>query len=340
MRKEMEIWSVLHDHPNFREMKDGHDYIFTDANEKEVIVDVLLLTYNHVRYIRHAVESVLMQKTRYRYRLIIADDCSTDGTTDIVREYQKKYPNRIATILWTHNVGAGCNAITLHRHATAKYHATLEGDDYWTDCAKLEKAISFLEDHPEYAAYAHNVRIVDENENLLHVQDDAFISHYVCEEHICPENNIKNLGVPRVGFVSQTSGIVDRNFQASWNESDWDALGKCREYGDVVRGLCLTNTGKVFFSRDIMSAYRKVFHGDSHSARVKGKNWSLELYYRRKDLAEFCQKVYHTELTCFDDMALGYLLSAARILCADFNISNLKIFAHIWVLEMLRRHRR
>ena len=59
------------------------------------ICTVLLITYNHAPYIRKAIDSVLKQKTQYNFIIYIFDDASTDGTTDIVKEYANKYPNKI-----------------------------------------------------------------------------------------------------------------------------------------------------------------------------------------------------------------------------------------------------
>ena len=55
-------------------------------------ITVFCLTYNHADYIRDALESFLMQKTSYAYNVFVYDDASTDGTSDILREYEKKYP--------------------------------------------------------------------------------------------------------------------------------------------------------------------------------------------------------------------------------------------------------
>src|SRR5258705_282442 len=63
------------------------------------LVDVNLVTYNHEKYVARAIESVLEQKTNFDYRLIIGDDCSTDNTQSIIRQYAQQYPERIQVML-------------------------------------------------------------------------------------------------------------------------------------------------------------------------------------------------------------------------------------------------
>jgi glycosyltransferase involved in cell wall biosynthesis len=111
----------------------------------EPLLSVCLITYNHVNYIEQAIEGVLMQKTNFAFELIIADDYSTDGTRDIIKNYKKKYPDLIKLILQKKNVGAAQNWIDLLNNPKTKYIAYFEGDDYWTDPYKLQKQVDCLE---------------------------------------------------------------------------------------------------------------------------------------------------------------------------------------------------
>src|SRR6187402_2860382 len=119
------------------------------------LVSVCLITYNHKEYIVQAIESVLMQKTSFGWELIVADDYSTDGTRDILLEYQKQYPELITLILQEHNVGPAKNWMTLMEKPRTKYIAYFEGDDYWTDPLKLQKQVNVLEKNDELAIAAH-----------------------------------------------------------------------------------------------------------------------------------------------------------------------------------------
>jgi len=133
------------------------------------LLSVCLITYNHSKYIREAIEGVLMQKTSFAWNMIIADDFSTDGTREILLEYKDKFPDRIKLILQTKNVGAGLNWIDLITAPISKYISYIEGDDYWTDENKLQKQVDFLEANPDYSITTHNVisMLVDNTGKVL-----------------------------------------------------------------------------------------------------------------------------------------------------------------------------
>lgn len=124
------------------------------------LLSICLITYNHAAYIRQAVESVLKQRAGFAFELIIADDCSTDGTRDIISEYKKQYPDRIRLILQEKNVGPAHNWLDLMAAPASKYIAYLEGDDYWTDRDKLQKQVDFLESNPAYSLCFHDVFVL------------------------------------------------------------------------------------------------------------------------------------------------------------------------------------
>src|SRR5436190_151063 len=114
-------------------------------------VTTCLITYNHIKYIVQAIESVLVQKTDFPIEIVIADDFSTDGTREIIQKYQRKYPEIIRPILQPKNVGPAVNSIDLFKAARGDYIAYLDCDDFWTDENKLQKQFNFLDQHPDFA---------------------------------------------------------------------------------------------------------------------------------------------------------------------------------------------
>lgn len=116
---------------------------------KEPLVSVKMITYNHAPYIAQAIEGVLHQKTNFPFELVIGEDCSTDGTREIVLEYQKKYPDIIRVITSEQNVGARMNGYRTEKACRGKYVTYCEGDDYWHNPYKLQKQVNYLENHAE-----------------------------------------------------------------------------------------------------------------------------------------------------------------------------------------------
>ncbi len=125
------------------------------------LLSVCLITYNHEKYIRQAIEGVVCQKVNFDWELIIADDFSTDSTRTILKEYQEKYPNQIRLILQEKNVGPAQNWLDLMNTPKSKYIAYFEGDDYWINENKLQKQVDFLEQNPSFTLCHSNVKVIN-----------------------------------------------------------------------------------------------------------------------------------------------------------------------------------
>ncbi len=115
----------------------------------EILVDIIMPTFNHERYIGQAIESVLMQECDFQYRLIIGDDCSVDNTYDICAKYFKLHPDKMQIYKNDSNLGLIRNYKKLFDSCTAKYIAILESDDYWIDPCKLQKQVDVMEENEE-----------------------------------------------------------------------------------------------------------------------------------------------------------------------------------------------
>ncbi len=128
-------------------------------------LSVCLITFNQVDYIRQTIESIIGQRITYTWNLIIADDCSSDGTKEILREFKSHNPDLIKLILQEKNVGPAKNWRDLLNSASGKYIAYCEGDDYWIDTNKIQTQIKFLEEHKEFVGCFHNSEERYEDEN-------------------------------------------------------------------------------------------------------------------------------------------------------------------------------
>ena len=135
------------------------------------LVSIGCITYNHAPYIRQCLEGFLMQKTTFPFEIIINDDCSTDGTTEIVKEYADKYPDLIIPIFHEENQYQkgvrGIYAKFVYPKVRGKYIALCEGDDYWIDPLKLQKQVDFLESHLDYGLIHSYFHYVDENGEII-----------------------------------------------------------------------------------------------------------------------------------------------------------------------------
>lgn len=122
-------------------------------------VSVCCITYNHSKFIGQALESFLNQNTSFSYEILVYDDASNDGTRDILKEYELKYPQIIRVFYSSENqYSQGVRLLNLRYNlprARGKYIATCDGDDFWTDPLKLQKQVDFLESNPEVVMCFH-----------------------------------------------------------------------------------------------------------------------------------------------------------------------------------------
>ncbi len=223
----------------------------TMTNES-IMVSVLCATYNQKKYISQSLESILAQKTDFPFEVIVRDDCSTDGTTEIVMEYARKYPGKVVPLVLQENhYSHGKNDIAfmlLFRLIRGKYFAVCEGDDFWTDPEKLQIQVDFMEAHPEYSMCCHSSYITDEKGTIR--KDKVFRSRAESGD-LSAEKIIS-------GWSMATNTLMVRT--SSWEDPVVPFQGKClnEDYGlEVYTAL----KGKVFFLDRLMGAYRMNANG-------------------------------------------------------------------------------
>ncbi len=130
---------------------------------REVMLSVVMTTFNHERYIATAIESVLRQQTDFPIEIVIGEDCSTDRTLNIVLDYQSQYPEAIRIVRSETNVGWRANYRRTIAAARGRYIALLDGDDYFTHRKKLQMQVDLLEVNPDVGMCYGRSERVDEN---------------------------------------------------------------------------------------------------------------------------------------------------------------------------------
>lgn len=129
------------------------------------MVSVIMPTYKCVHFIEKSILSVQAQ-TYQNWELIIVDDCSNDGTIDIVLNL-KKNDDRIYLLQNEDNSGAAVSRNIALRHAKGSWIAFLDSDDLW-EPTKLEKQIKFMEENGYVFSY-HEYKEIDEQDKELGV---------------------------------------------------------------------------------------------------------------------------------------------------------------------------
>ncbi len=211
---------------------------------QQPLVSVSIITYNHGPYIRQCLESVIAQKTNFSFEVIIGEDCSTDNTRVIVREFEAKYPDIIKPIYHQQNVGMMRNGFEFcYQACKGKYIASLEGDDYWCDPYKLQFQVDFLETHHDYVLCSSKCNTYIEDE-------DRFDEPY-------PNLNINTsygtLDLIKKNLVTTNTTLCRKDKV----DIDFFLKNLDLKIGDYGMWLNLSLNGKGFYYNKISSVYRK-----------------------------------------------------------------------------------
>ena len=210
----------------------------------KALVSVVMITYAHEKYIREAVNGVLMQSCDFDVELVIVNDCSPDQTDIIVHDIMNHHPNGkwIKYIKHETNIGMMPNFIFALNQAKGKYIALCEGDDYWTDPYKLQKQVDFLEKNPDYNICGHSVACTKYNQflekKLLLKQDTVYSLKEVVQSNP----------------IHTSSFCFINNFD--FNDKIYLDSILDMEIGDYPLLVLFAQSNGVFVFKDVMSVYR------------------------------------------------------------------------------------
>lgn len=213
------------------------------------LVSVICITYNHEKYIKDAIDSFLSQRTNFDYEIIIHDDASTDNTADIIRQYEKKYPNKIHGIYQKKNQFSQKKKIVndyAYPRCKGKYIALCEGDDYWIDTNKLQIQVDFMESHSECMMLAHDAICIDYMADKVYPMHPYYEDKYLSEDEVIIQYHGD---VPTASTMYRKEAAVLKDFFA-----------ECR-LGDYAYELHAITKGRIYYSSRIMSVYRSMHEG-------------------------------------------------------------------------------
>lgn len=280
------------------------------------LVNIVMVTFNQEKYIAQAIESVLTQKTTFSFKLIIGDDCSTDGTNFICRKYAEKYPEKLILIENITNLGLVRNYESVFNACTAKYIAILEGDDYWIDENKLQKQTDLLESNNEIGLVHTASYSFYEDYNLMVPVPREMINcnlkyqGYVYEKLLKSGNFIRpltvmfrrNLLVEKIDFQF----FVDNNFQTI----------------DYALWLAISIHSKIVFINDMVGVYRVRSASISNNSSLTAQQKFLETY---KKVASYYIDLYPVNQFSSGDIEsiINESLFSTSLLYGDYQFTKL-----------------
>lgn len=286
--------------------------IYIERDGKDVYKVIIgITTYNLENYIEQALKSILEQKTDFEYKIIIADDASTDSTIDIIHNYQRKYPDKIELLLAESNMGSLANSNRIFEKLNCEYFSFLDGDDYWVDLEHLQKQVDFLDKNKKYTMCAGNTQyminnILDKKINPIRKLDKAYyFSDFLT-------NNIP---------FFHTSAILFRNiiFDKGLPECYRTLVGtfeSCAVRGEDFRRILHLEKGPIYAMSEVMSVYRihekGMWQGSSRCLQLLETAISLNYY------SKYFENRYGDYFKLYAEKAyknfIGYLVTNNMIL--------------------------
>ena len=271
---------------------------------KPIEVSVCVMTFNHQPFIKECLDGILNQKVGFGVEIIVNDDCSTDETTEIIKEYERLYPNIIRPVYhkenlyWTYKE----EHKDYYNHimfpmARGRYIACCDGDDYWTDPLKLQKQYELMEKNPQYSLCHHNYdilcggRMIQRTTEIPQIMDLA--------------------GAASKGYI-QTTSMFFRNPHECLIPENFPFRNTLYQFFWAVR---LAEFGDIYYIDEVMDVARQheggIFNGSDTRNKFMmsaGNIDNMILWYAhkgRKDIVKVLQKRLRKE-------AKGFFLSCVK----------------------------
>lgn len=287
---------------------------------KDVKVSIWCLTYNHKTYIRDALEGFFRQKTNFGYEVFIYDDASTDGTSDIIREYVNKYPDIFKAYISEYNRWNDIDRNEfiydlMIKNLSAPYIALCEGDDYWTDENKLQIQYDYMEKHPECSMHIHNCQWLDCVNDEMHIgnpieikdEGDVATTDLIAQKHGNP---------PTASFFLRREVMLQ------------DFLFYNAVIGDYPLILCAASIGKVHYNSKVMSVYRYRSNGSWTSNLTKDGNYIFQCRHNLGVIKFLMEYNAYTNMefeTAVWSKITSYIASSAN-LCIKKNVTMVDLY--------------
>lgn len=261
-------------------------------------------TYNHEKYIEDALKGFIMQKTNFPFCAIVVDDCSTDGTADIVRKYAAKYPDIIKPICLGYNHmqhGLSRDPYFERWHEAAEYMAQCEGDDYWIDSLKLKKQVDFLDVNFDYSMCFHNAEIYNLCNSKLKfkiVENRDYSLKELYDDWIVPTASVIYRKGCESGVIKGDDRIIN---------------------GDINLIMALSSNGRVRGMQESMSVYRLHNNGLTMSRSIEDNEMLQRKYIKHYK----CLQEHYSQIpkNSFNRKMADVYINLGIELCKKYKIS-------------------
>ncbi len=257
------------------------------------LLSVIVANYNNGNYIRDCLDSILEQSYR-KIEVIIVDDCSSDGSAEIIEEFTSRHPQTVKGYFNSSNRGV---AFTRHRavqEATGEYITTLDSDDYYYQKEKLKEELDLVLQHKhasgkDIIAFS-NIALVNPDKSLIQFWDQI---SPVKEGHIFEDIIGRSCMIPRDFVMNKELYFAVGGYDCSLPLfEDWDLK------------IRLSHHYEFLYTKIPGTAYRRLGTGLSSRPQEEIIHWLNTVFEKNISLAEQTQgeitRVFEEFLAKFD----------------------------------------
>lgn len=273
-----------------------------EARVKQIpVISVIVTTYNHEKYISQCLDSILSQKDSPSFEIIIGNDCSTDGTAQIINNYAQKY-DIIKVLPRETNIGMQNNLKECFAHCSGEYIAICEGDDYFCDDYNLKKKYDALQNDLQASMVFSDIYLYfqDTKKLIPHAVDvkSRLDTRITTVNIINPFNIIGNFSCCM--YRKSTVVAIPESYYVAGN-ADW------------LFNLYALELSHGVFLKEYLSVYR--LHSASLYSSISSKNqalgilkscWTYNKIFQGKYSAEFFQYAYERTANAFETLELEH----------------------------------
>lgn len=292
-------------------------------NTDEVIVSVTVVTYNHEKFIKKALRSILSQKTSYRYELIVGDDASTDKTPIIIKKIASEYPDIVVPVLREKNLGATRNGYDLWCRAKGRYIISCDGDDCWCDDNRIQEQVDFLEFHPEYGGVCGRVRLIDDKDNPLPSDVMGYSSFFLFEGNKFTRKDFEKWLMP--GHVS----AMMMRFDLAKIKGMKDIFLSHSSVGDRIALLYILLKGDIYCSQNVVMCYRILSTSNNFMTQYQKNNLRDEDVRMMQTIESFVHKELDADFS-LDPIKKDRFMAAISVWLKKKTKRNCQVLWNIW----------
>ncbi len=260
----------------------------------EILVSVVVITYNQEEYIARALDSILMQKCSIPFEIIIGEDCSTDRTGEICARYAEQYPDKITLFRNSPNKGLLNNYFDCILACKGKYVADCAGDDFWVDEHKIEKLYTLMEQHPDVTLAHTGYAVYNENTGMASTPQGYQSEAYIKDG----KSMLQDIICPKVPMMIQSTMFRMKPLLEGYEEDTALFRNKDLPCEDMPIFAALASRGKIAYIPDT-TQYYSVGH-DSLSNNID-ETKQFHFVKRMTRLTNYLAKKYGIESRVLDE---------------------------------------